>query len=143
VNPSIRYSDGTVREGKVLSAADLPDLQLDGEDLRSIEMDHATHFNFDKTRVTLEGTFRLSAGEATYEFDFDVRSSFGPLMAIYPSTLQSATINSELTLRLEFEGGEVIETKQDPHYEAWQISGPESRLIVCPPAGGGGLSVWL
>jgi hypothetical protein len=143
VNPSIRYSDGTAREGKVLSAADLPDLQLDGTDLSSIEMDHATHFNFDNKRVSLEGTFRLIVGAATYEFDFDVRSTFGPLMAIYPATLLSATIDSDLTLRLEFDGGQIIETMQDPHYEAWQISGPEARLIVCPPAGGEGLAVWL
>jgi hypothetical protein len=31
---------------------------------------------------------------------------------------------------------------QHPQYEAWQVVGPGSRLIVCPPASGSGLAVW-
>ncbi len=61
MNSSIRHSDGTVRDGKELGPDHLPDLQFDGADLRSIEIDHATHLNFEDKVVSLEGTFRLIA----------------------------------------------------------------------------------
>jgi len=38
--------------------------------------------------------------------------------------------------------GAKILVEQDPHYEAWESVGPGSRLVVCPPAGNGTLTVW-
>ena len=52
-----------------------------------------------------------------------------------------AVVESDLTLVLAFQGGASLEVRPDPHYEAWQVTGPASRLIVWPP-GGGNLAVW-
>ena len=64
-------------------------------------------------------------------------------MAIYPASLLSATVETDLTLHLDFVGAEPkIEVPQDPKHEAWHLVGPGPRLIVCPPAGDGRLAVW-
>jgi Family of unknown function (DUF6188) len=87
--------------------------------------------------------FRLITKEGKRTLDPDVRANLGPLIAIYPAYLASAEVETNLTLRLTFEGGATIEVPQNPHYEAWHVVGPGSRLIVCPPEGDGTLSVWL
>jgi Family of unknown function (DUF6188) len=140
--PFIRSSDGRVRQGEMVCAASIPALQFDGADLTSIRIDFQIHLHFDETTVTIGTPFRLTVGGKSHALDPDARSKLGPLLAIYPGKLQSASINSELTLRLEITGGAVIEIPVDRSFEAWEISGPESRLIVCPPAGEGGLAVW-
>ena len=117
-------------------------LQLEGVDLTSIRIDSQTHLTFGATEVTIGTPFRLTDGGQEYELDPEVQSGLGPLLAIYPTTLLSAVIDLQLTLRLEFTGGEVVEVSEHPSFESWEIRGPGSRLIVCPPAGGGGLAVW-
>lgn len=120
----------------------VPRLQLEGEDLTSVRIDNQTHLTFGATEVTIGTPFRITSGGATYELDPETQSGLGPLLAIYPATLLSAAVDAQLTLRLEFVGGEVLEISEDRSYESWEIRGPGSRLIVCPPAGGGGLAVW-
>jgi len=88
---------------------------------------------------------RLTVESELPQLDSESLATLGPLVAICPATLLLATIELDLTLRLEFTNGVVIEVPEDLSFEAWEINGPESRLIVCPPAGGPGpgLAVWL
>jgi hypothetical protein len=126
----------------MVDSAGVPTLELAGEDLTSIRIDNQTHLTFGATEVTIGTPFRITIGGATYELDPDTRAELGPVLAIYPATLRSAGIDAQLTLRLEFVGGEVLEVSEDPSYESWEIRGPGARLIVCPPAGVGGLAIW-
>lgn len=141
--PFIRSSDGTVRQGKTVSAANTPALQLDGKDLTSIEDDVQTRLKFGEITVAIGTPFRLTIDNQPQTLDFETPGTLRPLLAIYPATVLSAKVMLDLTLRLEFTSGVVIEVPEDPAFEAWEISGPGSRFIVCPPAGGHGLSVWL
>jgi hypothetical protein len=131
-----------VSEGELIDGVDAPALQLEGADLTSIRIDSQTHLTFGATEVTIGTPFSITTGGATYALEPETPSSLGPLLAIYPATVLSAVIDSQLTLRLEFSGGDVLEVTEDPAYESWEVRGPGSRLIVCPPAGGSGLAVW-
>jgi Family of unknown function (DUF6188) len=126
----------------MVDSVDAPSLQLEGAELTSIRIDSQTHLTFGAAEVTIGTPFRITSGGVKHELDPETQSALGPLLAIYPTTVLSAGIDTHLTLRLEFTGGEVLEVAEDPSYESWEIRGPGSRLIVCPPAGGGGLAVW-
>jgi hypothetical protein len=95
-----------------------------------------------KTEITLGTAFNLTLEGNEYSLDPEHRSDLGPFLAVYPATIVSAIISPDLGLQVQFTNGAQIEIPQDPNYEGWQIAGPGSRLIVCPPAGGSGLAIW-
>lgn len=140
--PLIRYSDGAERRGQPLRPADVRSLGLDGVNLASIRIDHQTRLQFDDAEVVIGTPFRLVTNDGDWMLDPEQRAELGPLTAIYPTCLVTAAIEPNLTLRLTFEDGARIDVPQDRQYEAWEIVGPDSRLIVCPPEGDGTLSVW-
>ena len=45
-----------------------------------------------------------------------------------------ASTGSDGTLHLTFGSGATITVPPDPHYEAWEISGPGTALITCLPS---------
>ena len=141
--PYIRLSDGTVREGKSVGAAHSPSLALEGADLSWIQIYFQTRLVFAKlkTNVVIGSPFTLTFDGQERSLDPEVRGDLGPLLAIYPGVVAVADIDLDLTLRLRFTNGAAIDVSPDPHYEAWQVEGPGSRLIVCGP-GSSGLSVW-
>lgn len=141
--PFIKSSDGRVRQGATVSASNAPVLQLDGADLVSIEIDFRAKLKFGDTTIAIGTPLRLTVKGQPHTLDPEARATLGPLLAIYPATVVSGTVGLDLTLRLEFTSGVVIEVPQDPAFEAWEINGPGSRIIVCPPAGGSGLAIWL
>jgi hypothetical protein len=140
--PEIGDSDGTVRRGEVLSPSEVPALGLDGMDLDYFVIDFRVGLQFGQIVVTIESPFRLSVNGETRTFDPSSREDLGPVLAIYPATVVTATIEPDATLRMVFEGGFTIEVPQDPQYEAWQLAGPGKQLIVCPPEDDGTLAVW-
>jgi hypothetical protein len=142
--PYITSGNGTVRPGRTTSGDDLPVLGLDGMDISWIHIDFQVRLVFAqvKTEVTIGTASEFTAPGREYSLNPEARSDLGPLLAVYPATVGSASISSGLALKLQFTSGAAIEVPQDPHYEAWQIAGPGSRLIVCPPAGSKGLAVW-
>lgn len=140
--PGIRYPDGSVHHGETLGPAQFPDLDLDGTDLTFIRIDYQTHLQFGDTQIVVETPFKITVDGAERALDPERRSGLGPLLALYPARLASAAIESDLTLRLLFEGGATVAVPPHPEYEAWHVVGPGSRLIVCPPAGSGMLAVW-
>jgi hypothetical protein len=140
--PQVRSADGSVRHGVMVGVSDLPALDLNGADLSFIRIDRQTRLQFSGTEVVIATPFRLVVDGVSLSLDPGVRHDLGPLLAVYPTTLVTAEIDDDLSLRLTFEGGTTVEVPQDQQYEAWSIVGPGSRLIVCPPSGGGTLAVW-
>jgi Family of unknown function (DUF6188) len=141
--PYIRSADGTVREGRNVVPG--PDwlLGLCDVDLTRLWVDHACSLIFEESRVMIENSFTLHTVDgAEHLLDPGERRSLGPLLAIYPDRLIRASVASDGSLRLDFVSGAWIHVPQDDHYEAWEVSGPGGRLVVCPPAGGPGLAVW-
>lgn len=140
--PEIRSSDGSTRPGATVGTDSLPPLDLDGQDLSFIRIDYQVRLQFHETEVVIETPFVLASHDEQWLLDPERRGELGPLLATYPATLRSAAVRSDLTLQLTFESGSSIEVPQHLHYEAWQIVGPGSRLVVCPPAGDGKLALW-
>lgn len=141
--PYILSSDGSVREGQTVHAGELPALHdLEGIDLTFVRIDHQARLQFGKTEIVIETPFELTVEGAVRLLNPGQRANLGPLLALYPATLTAASVDPDLTLRLSFDGAAAIAVPQHPHYESWHIVGPDSRLIVCPPAGNGTLSVW-
>jgi len=84
----------------------------------------------------------VHADGVDHELDPERRGELGPLLAVYPNTLSSASVENDGTLRLGFTSGAHIVVPPHPMYEAWHVSGPGTRLIVCVPGNSGELAVW-
>ncbi len=110
--------------------------------LTFVRIDHQTRLQFGDVEVTIEADFTLTVAAVEHHLDPGERSGLGPLLGIYPDDLIAATAGADCSLSLEFARGASIHVEQDAHYEAWQISGPGTRLVVCPPQGDGTLAVW-
>ncbi len=110
--------------------------------LTYIRVDHQTRLQFGDAEVVIETPFTLTAAGVEHRLDPEARSGLGPLLAVYPNDLVAATARPDCSLVLDFVSGARIVIDQHPSYEAWSIVGPGSRLVVCPPAGAGTLSVW-
>lgn len=110
-------------------------------DLTFIRIDHQTRLQFEATEIVVESPFVLQHGDATYPLDPRERAGLGPVLALYPDTLVEAAVDDEASLRLHFASGASITVWQNPHYEAWQVSGPDHYLVVCPPGMDGKLAV--
>jgi len=124
-----------------VNVPDLPLLGLDGVDLRYIQIDFQTRLQFGDSRIVIGTPFSVRTEREHHMLDPERPAELAPLLALYPSTLTSAVVESDLTLVLIFQSRASLEVPPDPSYEAWQVIGPASRLIVCPP-GGGSLVVW-
>jgi hypothetical protein len=140
--PYIRKSDGSVRQGSAVVPGENRELRLSPGDLSFIRIDHQTRLQFGSTEVVIECPFTLAREGVVHELDPEQRRDLGPLLQLYPDRLDSATVNDEATLRLEFASGASIIVPQDFHYEAWQVNGPGTYLIVCMPGADGKLAVW-
>ncbi len=56
-------------------------------------------------------------------------------------TILQATADAGFNLLIEFTDGSRFEVPAGWSYEAWQLHGPQGRMIVCR-TGGGGLAIW-
>ncbi|MHB1535011.1 MAG: DUF6188 family protein [Acidimicrobiales bacterium] len=140
--PYIYDSEVKARLGAKNQAGDARALRIPKSDLTFIRIDHQTRLRFDDTEVVIESPFVLHVGEATYNLDPGERAALGPVLALYPDTLEHAAVDDSATLMLWFTSGASITVKQDDQYEAWQVNGPSNYLVVCTPGNDGQLAVW-
>jgi hypothetical protein len=139
--PSIIYSDGSRSEGRVVLAGE-GSLGLTLGDVDYIAINHQTRLQVGKVEIVIESLFTLRAEGSEYALDPAERGGLGPLLALYPDELTMASTGSDGTLHLTFGRGATVTVPPDPHYEAWQIFGPGTALIVCMPGTEGQLAVW-
>jgi Family of unknown function (DUF6188) len=130
--PCIIYSDGSRSEGRVVLAGE-GNLGLTLGDVDFIRINHQTRLQVGKVEIVIESPFTLRAEGSEYVLDPGERGGLGPLLALWPDELTMASTGSDGTLHLTFGKGATIAVPPDPHYEAWQIVGPETALIVCTP----------
>lgn len=141
-SPGVRDSDRSKRTGRAVRPDAEPTVLIGPCAITYISVNHQTRLQFDDVEVVIESPFVLSADGVEHQLDPQDRSGLGPLLNVYPDDLLAAVTRRDCSLTLEFASGATIFVEQDPHYEAWQIDGPGSRLVVCPPAGDGTLSIW-
>lgn len=140
--PYIRTSDGSIREGQIVRARDHPTITVDEPDLSFVRIDHQVRFQFGATEVVIESPFTLiEAAGFRHDLETDHRADLGPVLALYPDSLLSMGVSTDGDLRLDFESGATVVVPSSPHYEAWEVNGPGTRLVVCTP--GGALGVWV
>jgi len=140
--PYIVDSDGSRRDGDIQRAGEDRTLRFDSQDLSFIRVDHQTRLQFGGTEVVIESPFSLRAEDRELQLDPGDRASLGPILTLYPDSLASASVDEGGTLRLDFASGARIVVPQDPRYEAWQVNGPGTYLVVCMPGTTGDLSIW-
>ena len=61
---------------------------------------------------------------------------------MYPNTFTSASVDDKATLRLTFTDETTITVPAGPQYEAWQVKGPGTFLVVCVPGTSGEIALW-
>jgi Family of unknown function (DUF6188) len=66
-------------------------------------IDHQARLQFQEVEVIIENAFSLEIGAEHYDLDAEARASLGPLLSLYPSTLQSASLDDDGTLHLSFD----------------------------------------
>jgi hypothetical protein len=137
--PLIIESDGTRRQGTVVRPGLDWNLDLRDLELSYFRIDHQTCLHFEDTVIQVGCPFTLTVEGKTHVLDEP--EDLGPLLAQYPDTLITGTVDQDGSLHLGFRRGWTIDVLPNPHYEAWQIYGPGKRVVVCPPDGGT-LSVW-
>lgn len=139
--PYIRDGAGNVTEGSVRHADNrlLPD--LGGHDITFIRIDHQTRLQVDEWEIVIESPFVLRKPDGEFRLDPAERSGLGPLLDCYPGTLTLATMDADAALHLELADGTLLVVPPDENYEAWQVYGPGTFLLVCLP-GRGQVAVW-
>jgi len=142
VPPYIIESYGSTRQGTSQGVPGGWELNFHERNLTFIRIDHQTRLQFGPTEVVVESPFVLTVGGAELRLDPGERGNLGELLALYPDTLGSASIDAHATLTLRFESGATIVVSSDPQYEAWQINGPGNFLVVCAPGTSGKLAIW-
>lgn len=139
--PLIIRSDGSQSAGRTVRASDWT-LTLAPAALTFVRIDHQTRLQFEEVEVIIENAFSLEIGANHYDLDPGDRAGLGPLLSLYPSTLESASLGDDGTLHLSFDNGRSISVPPHAVYEAWQVSGSSTALVVCTPGDSGTLAVW-
>jgi hypothetical protein len=103
---------------------------VDEPTLTYLRVNFQTRLQFGRTEVVIESPFRLTVGDAVYDLDPNDRSGLGPLLALYPDTLDRLTMSARGTLTLSFVSGASVTVEPDEHYEAWSVGD-----FICPPGG--------
>jgi hypothetical protein len=117
-------------------------LELPLGDVNFIRIDHQARLQVGEVEFVIESPFKLRAGGTEYALDPGERGGLGPFLALWPDELTVASADSDGTLRLTFGKGATLAVPPDLHYEAWQIAGPGTALIVCLPGTEGRLALW-
>jgi hypothetical protein len=140
-DPVIHGPDGARSPGATGGARDLS-WSLEKREVSYIRIDHQTRLQFESVEIVIEGGFALRRAGREWRLAADRRAELGPLLAVYPATLARGWAEPDATLRLDFEDGSSITVPAHPQWEAWQVVGPGTALVVCLPGASGLLSVW-
>jgi len=134
-------SHGPRSEGSLVQAGE-GSLDLPLSYVNFIRIAHETRLQVGEVEIVIESPFTLKAEGSEYALDPAERGGLGPLLALWPDELTMASTGSDGTLHLTFGSGATITVPPDPRFEAWEIVGPGTALIVCAPGTEGELGVW-
>ena len=76
-----------------------------------------------------DGTEYLLSAEEPWE-------TLVPVLALRRAHVVAATVTRTGALTVRFDDGATLTAEPDPHYENWEINGPDALNLVSPPGGG-------
>jgi hypothetical protein len=138
----IIHDDGTRDYGQIVRVGDGWQFNFPPSDLSFLRVDHQARLQFGPTEVVIESPFVLQLGGADYFLDPGDRRGLGPFLNLYPNSLAAASVDARGTLTLAFTDRATITVPADPQFEAWQVNGPGTFLVVCVPGTSGELAIW-
>jgi Family of unknown function (DUF6188) len=111
--PLIIRSDGSQSPGRTVHASAWT-LRFAPSDLRFVRIDHQARLQSEEVEVVIENAFSLEIGAEHYDLDPEDRASLGPLLSLYPSTLESASLDDHGTSHLSFDSAASISVPPHP-----------------------------
>ena len=121
----------------------MTDLGLSGTCLQSMELEYTLVLQLsDVYFISISSPFTVELNGVTTQLSSEVDSddSFGPVRELVGRSVIDADVDPVGALQVTFEGGARLQVEPDPHYEAWNVSGPHGALVVSML--GGELAVW-
>lgn len=140
--PFIRTIDGRDFPGWIDSTGTVRVIIVPDGTLSWIRVDHQTRLQFGEVEIVIESPFLLRINGAEVTLDPAQREALGPLLAIYPDTVELARVDADATLRLKFQSGAEVAVRADPQFEAWSVVGPGTQMLVCVPGDHGEIAIW-
>jgi hypothetical protein len=119
------------------------DLRLGGRTIESLLIEYTVVVRLTGGYVlVIESPLVLTTGDSTLEVDpaddpGDVENSLRRLTGM---TVASSAAEPSGALAIVFDEGSRLTVAVDPHYEAWNVAGPDGSLVVCMPRGK--LAIW-
>lgn len=118
------------------------ELEIVGHEITKENIEFSTSLYTDADyEIDIAGEFSMRIGGEQINFDL---TEHGLEPAELPSLLHrkiaSAIAEESGALALDFEDGTRLRVEPSPRYEAWTMTGPHGRMIVCMP--GGELAIW-
>ncbi len=102
------------------------------------------------SKISVHGSLLCGPEAAPFAMDPEAadRTELGPALNLVYATVSEALAHKSGRLDIRFVGGRpkspvdgwVLRSDPDERYEAWEVRGPGSQLIVCRP--GGALAIW-
>lgn len=140
--PFIRTSDGWDFPVWINSTGTGRQIIVPDGTLSWISVDHRTRLQFGVVEIVIESPFLLRTNGADVTLDPAQREALGPLLAIYPDTVELVRVDTDATLRLKFQSGAEMAVRADPQFEAWSVVGPGAKMLVCLPGDRGEIAIW-
>lgn len=140
--PVIIRDDGTKDYGKIVRVEAGWKLNFAPSDLSFLRVDHQARLQFGRTEVMIESPFHMLVGGVDHRLDPEDRPRLGPFLGLYPNTLAAASVDARASLNLTFTDGATITVPADPQFEARQVNGPGTFLVICVPGTSGELAIW-
>lgn len=119
------------------------DLGLSGTTVDDVLIEYSVRVQLsDLSVIVVESplTIQNRAGRAHFTPDSDSDRALQPIQLLVTRTIEAATVDHAGGLRVNFTDGSQLCVDADDAYEAWTVSRPDGRLIVCLP--GGDLARW-
>lgn len=115
---------------------------LDDPTLTYLRIDHRSKLQFGEAEVAIGTPFSIEAHGVVHRLDPQRWDALGPLVAMFPGTLQWLWTSPEGALTAVFRGGSTLTVAPDPVSRAWSV-GNVSCLPTGPdPAAGPHRSTW-
>jgi hypothetical protein len=89
--PPYWYGSEGVHQGVTNRPGDDRPLRVPKVDLSFIRVDHQVRLQFEETEVMIESPFVVAVNGTQLELDPGERGDLGPILALYPDSLQEAT----------------------------------------------------
>ena len=123
--------------------AAMTDLGLTGKRLQFMKLEYTLVLQLSEVyfiSISSPFTVELDGKSTRLSPEEDSDHSFEPIREMVGRAIAEAGVHPAGALDVTFEGGARLQVEPDPHYEAWNVSGPNGALVVSMP--GGELAMW-